>query len=492
MTRTISSLTIAFAVALAALASPAEAQTKRAGDTFYLKFGAGFSDYTGDFDTSPLSFDEFSEGTGFPYAWSGEVGYQTSPQFAIGLAYLAGRYPLVLNDAPGTDPDRFTAQLLGRYTFGAQNWTVAPYLDLGANASFTGTDSGFGPTVGLGLDIVLNDFASFYVESRSNLTFPDDAMDGVEGGTSFDALSQLLGVGFKLNFARATTAPRIIALDGPSEVQAGESATFTATVNEDEATRPLQYQWDFGDGSTGSGLTATHTFNEPGTYTVSFTASNRAGEASESLSVNVTYRPAQITSINATPNPADEGETVQFESNVQGDSPIDYEWTFGDGSTASGSSPTHTYDEPGEYTVELTASNEGGSDSRTLTMQVERVLPEICTTVSELNSAYFEPNSSTLTDEAEQSLQENADILSQCPNLDVRIEGFAAPGERNAQSLSEDRAQAVADYYEENGVESGRMTVSGEGQVEGVTSKKGGTREYRRVDSIPQRQGGDM
>lgn len=494
MIRTLSSLFIALAVALATMASPAEAQTKRAGDTFYLKFGAGFADYTGDFDTSPFSFDEFSEGTGFPYSWSGEVGYQTSPQFAIGLAYLAGRYPLVLNDAPGTDPDRFTAQLLGRYTFGARNWTVAPYLDAGVNASFTGTESGAGPTVGAGLDFVLNSFASFFLETRTNLTFGDDAMDGAEGGTSFDALSQLIGAGFKLNFKRATIAPRILALDGPSQVETGESATYTATINEGRATRPLQYQWDFGDGSTGSGLTASHAFDEPGTYTVTFTASNRGGQASESLTVEAVRppQPAQITSISATPNPADEGTSVQFQSNVQGDSPISYDWSFGDGSSGTGGSPSHTYDEPGEYTVELQASNDVGSDSRTLTMRVNRALPEICMTLSELNSAYFESNSSTLTDEAEQDLQENAKILVQCPNLDARIEGFAAPGERNAQSLSEDRAQAVADFYEQNGVDSGRMTVSGEGQVEGVTSKKGGTRQYRRVDSIPVRQEDDM
>jgi hypothetical protein len=31
--------------------------------------------------------------------------------------------------------------------------------------------------------------------------------------------------------------------------------------------------------------------------------------------------------------------------------------------------------------------------------------------------------------------------------------------------------------------------TSGQGQVEGVTSKKGGTRQYRRADSLPQRDG---
>jgi PKD repeat protein len=259
-------------------------------------------------------------------------------------------------------------------------------------------------------------------------------------------------------------------------------------VNAEEADRPLTYQWDFGDGSTGTGMTAAHTFQDPGTYTVQFTASNEAGEDSQSLTVTVEEpQPAQVVSLNADPNPADVGEAVSFSSNVQGDSPLSYEWSFGDGTTGSGENPSHTYEEPGTYTVELAASNETGEDSRTLTMTVERDLPSICTSISELNSTFFEQNSSTLTEDGEEVLQENLDILTQCPNLTVDVEGFAAPGERNVEVLSEDRAEAVANFYEEGGVSSGRITTEGRGAPEGVTTKKGETRQYRRADSIPER-----
>ncbi len=239
---------------------------------------------------------------------------------------------------------------------------------------------------------------------------------------------------------------------------------------------------------------ASNTYGEAGTYTVTANVSNRAGSASGSVTVEVTARPepARIASINAEPNPADEGETVQFSSSVEGDAPLSREWSFGDGSTGAGESPTHTYEEPGEYTARLRVSNEAGEDSRTVTVQVNRSLPAICTTVSELNSSFFERNSSTLTEEAESSLQENADILSQCTNLTARVEGFAAPGERNPQALSDDRAESVADFYEANGVPQERIQISGEGEVEGVTSKKGGTRQYRRVDSIPEREDENM
>ena len=291
------------------------------------------------------------------------------------------------------------------------------------------------------------------------------------------------------------TAPVVNSINTPDTLETGESGTFEATIqNQEDADEPLTYTWDYGDGSTGSGLLTNHSFGSTGQYTVEFRASNEGGADSASASVTVVTppQPASITSINANPNPVDANNAVNFTSNVSGDSPISYSWDFGDGSTATGSSPSHTYSSEGQYTVELEASNNVGEDSESITVRVNPDLPAICTTVSEFNSAFFGRNSSTLTDEAQKSLQENADILGQCSNLSVSVEGFAAPGERNAQSLSEDRAQAVADYYSNNGVESGRISTSGEGEVSGVTSKKGGTREYRRADSIPQRQGGNM
>lgn len=284
------------------------------------------------------------------------------------------------------------------------------------------------------------------------------------------------------------TAPDVISTSGPDELQAGESGTFEATINED-ADEPLTYTWNFGDGATGSGLLTNHTYSSAGEYQVVFTAENEGGAARDTMMVNVTRppQPARITTVNANPNPATEGESVRFSSNVRGDSPLSYEWDFGDGNSGSGQSSSHTYDEPGQYTVSLTASNDVGQDTRTLNLTVERDLPQICTTVSEFNSAFFSRNSSTLTDEARSSLSENSDIVGQCPNLSVRVEGYAAPGERSPESLSQDRARAVSQFYQENGVAASRISTSAEGEVGGVTSKKGGTQQFRRADSIPVR-----
>lgn len=488
--------------------TPVQAQDKRIGDTFYLKAGVGLSDYAGDSDGDSDSDDvtdnydflfdaeKFTDGDVFPYTLSGELGYQISSAFGASLGYRFGQYPFVSGlpltadpNTPGEGGDlgtvRHTVQLLGRYTLKAEDWTVAPYLDAGLNVSFGGNTPGVGPSIGIGLDVLLSDRTSLFLESRPSLTFDDASVDGLDTQTPADALSKLLSAGVTYNLSRKTP-PRVLALNCPEEVRATESFTLTARVNGEEVYRPVEYQWQFGDGETASGLTVSHTYSQQGSYEVAFTARNDVGTASQSCTITATPapQPPVIASINATPNPADECKTVQFSSTVQGDLPIAYDWTFGDGAGASGESPTHTYEDSGEYTVRLEASNEVGEDTNTVAVRVNQP-PAICTTIGEMNAVFFEPNSSTLTDESEKSLSENVEVLSKCPKLDVQVEGFAASEERNPRSLSTDRARAVANFYQSSGVSEDRISISGEGEVEGVTTKKGDTQESRRADSIP-------
>ena len=113
--------------------------------------------------------------------------------------------------------------------------------------------------------------------------------------------------------------------------------------------------------------------------------------------------PARITSISATPNPAGVNEPVRFSSSATGTDPLTYAWNFGDGATGTGMSPTHAYARPGTYTVTLNVSNAAGRDSRTTTVTVNAPPPapvDNCANITELNSAYFDLNASTLTDAA--------------------------------------------------------------------------------------------
>ncbi len=292
-----------------------------------------------------------------------------------------------------------------------------------------------------------------------------------------------------------STPVEVLGVSGPDSLQVNQSGTFSATINE-KAKPPIEFRWDFGDGATGSGNPVTHAYSEPGTYTVTVTASNRKGKSTSTRSSSVVvYRPpvpAQIISITADPLQPDTRTAVRFSANVQGDQPLTYQWNFGDGGTATGANPTHTYSQPGTYTVTLNVSNNAGSDSRTLSITVRPYEAEFCAEVTELSPAFFDRNSSVLNDAARQALQENLEILQSCPNMYVRIEGWAAPGERNPQQLSADRARAVEQFYTSNGIAASRLVAVGRGRATGVTSKKEGAAQYRRADSIPTTQSGLM
>ncbi|MBC8161593.1 MAG: SBBP repeat-containing protein, partial [Roseiflexaceae bacterium] len=70
--------------------------------------------------------------------------------------------------------------------------------------------------------------------------------------------------------------------DGPTLV--GEPTAFAATTP--TLTR-ASYSWNFGDGTTGSGRTASHTYAAVGNYTATVTATNEAGTYTASTQVNV-------------------------------------------------------------------------------------------------------------------------------------------------------------------------------------------------------------
>ncbi|NLM29744.1 MAG: PKD domain-containing protein [Methanomicrobiales archaeon] len=58
--------------------------------------------------------------------------------------------------------------------------------------------------------------------------------------------------------------------------------------------------------------------------------------------------------------------TVQF-TGLSASNPDGWHWDFGDGNDSYDQSPIHTYESPGNYTVSLTATNTGGSNTETKT-----------------------------------------------------------------------------------------------------------------------------
>jgi photosystem II stability/assembly factor-like uncharacterized protein len=83
-----------------------------------------------------------------------------------------------------------------------------------------------------------------------------------------------------------TALPASVAITSGASVEAGTPVQFTSDVADPPA--GLQFQWDFGDGTSSAEASPSHRFNAPGDYQVTVTLGNEAGEtrsASQAVSV---------------------------------------------------------------------------------------------------------------------------------------------------------------------------------------------------------------
>ena len=138
-------------------------------------------------------------------------------------------------------------------------------------------------------------------------------------------------------------------------VPANAVVNFTDTSTGD----PTEWLWDFGDGSRSRAQSPPHAFATPGSYVVTLTASNPGGSDSSTQTILVSDPPvAQFT--------FSTNELRATFTDTSTNSPDQWVWSFGDGTTSTAQSPTKEYGAPGTYTVSLIASNTGGSSSPTV------------------------------------------------------------------------------------------------------------------------------
>jgi serine protease len=160
----------------------------------------------------------------------------------------------------------------------------------------------------------------------------------------------------------------------PSSPRVGEGVEFDAGDSTDLDGRITSYEWTFGDGSTASGESVVHSFEGSGTYTVSLTVEDDEGgtdSVSKTLGVGVTNA-SPSASFATTPSTATIDEPVTFDASGSTDSDgsiQSYEWAFGDGTTATGTEVTHSYEASGEYAVTLTVEDDAGA-SDTVTKSI--------------------------------------------------------------------------------------------------------------------------
>jgi PKD repeat protein len=115
-----------------------------------------------------------------------------------------------------------------------------------------------------------------------------------------------------------------------------------------------QFAWTFGDGGNSTLKNPTHSFVNPGDYTVRLIAS---GDLDADTAFGTIYVAAPITgdyTMSAPDGCAPHAVTFGFTAGAEVDS---IHWSFGDGGSSTQPAPTHIYNTPGVYGVRLTLVN---------------------------------------------------------------------------------------------------------------------------------------
>ena len=174
-------------------------------------------------------------------------------------------------------------------------------------------------------------------------------------------------------------------------VCAGNATVFTNTSTTNPSGQSIgSYQWDFGDGSTGTGASQSHTYAAPGTYQVTLTVSTGNGHCTDQVTKTVTVEPNPTADFTATT--VCQGEATQFTSTSTGQSINSYQWNFGDGQNGMGQNTTHVYTTPGTHQVTLTVQTSGGCTdqiTQTVTVNAQPTASFNATTVCEGEATQF-------------------------------------------------------------------------------------------------------
>jgi len=141
----------------------------------------------------------------------------------------------------------------------------------------------------------------------------------------------------------------------PLSVKFSDASTGTITT----------WSWKFGDGLTSTEQNPTHTYSNPGTYTVGLTVTGPAGTNTKTKEGYITVTSSSLLAeFTATPTSGIAPLSVKFTDASMGTITA-WSWDFGDGQTSAVQHPSHTYGNPGTYTVRLTVTGPVGTKTKT-------------------------------------------------------------------------------------------------------------------------------
>ena len=210
----------------------------------------------------------------------------------------------------------------------------------------------------------LNPYGADFLNAGSFEAIESLDSDG-DGFTNIAEITALTFPGDPNDFPAPVNQPPVADPNGPYSGTVGTPVQFDGSASSDVDGTIVSYDWDFGDGMTGTGAMPTHTYTTDGTFTVTLTVTDDAG-ATGTATTTATIGLGNQAPV-ADPNGPYTGTVdapVQFDGSGSSDPDgtiVSYSWDFGDGTTGTGVNPTHTYTMAGVFNVTLTVMDDAGA-----------------------------------------------------------------------------------------------------------------------------------
>ena len=309
-----------------------------------------------------VSFTDLSVGTVLSWAWTFGDGGTSTQQNPTHIYNSAGSYTvsLTVNDASGSDietkPNYIqvtnpvpVADFSGTPTAGNFPLTVT-FTDLSVNAG-----SSWSWTFGDGGTSTQQNPAHTYLSAglyTVSLTVTGPNGSDTEQKTDYITVVDQVPVA---EFSATPTSG-----NKPLDVVFTDLSVNTITI----------WAWSFGDGNTSSQQNPSHTYQNAGVYSVSLTVTGPQGTDTELKTDYITVvEPAPIADFSGTPTSGNKPLLVTF-TDLSINQVNTWAWSFGDGGTSTVQNPIHTYQNAGVYTIGLTVTGVGGTDSEVKTAYI--------------------------------------------------------------------------------------------------------------------------
>lgn len=138
----------------------------------------------------------------------------------------------------------------------------------------------------------------------------------------------------------------------------GQPSDFTESTSINSGS-VIGFDWDFGDGGSANGNTATHQYLNAGTYSVTLVATSDMGCVDDIIKP-VTVEPVPVPNFTAQDACIGQPNIFTNSSTINSLSPLSYAWNFGDGNTSTLTSPNHIYSADGLFSVTLVVTSGAG------------------------------------------------------------------------------------------------------------------------------------